>query len=144
MSNRTTPAAKLQAICTRRETCPGGQNMAKVSVFGIGYVGAVSATCLANDGHTVIAVDVDTHKVNTLNNGRAPIVEAGLEPLLMKNVERGSLYATTDCEAAIAATDMSFICVGTPSDGSGAVELEYVRRACRDVGAALAKKASYH
>ncbi|MEK1888631.1 MAG: nucleotide sugar dehydrogenase [Phyllobacterium sp.] len=116
----------------------------KVSVFGIGYVGAVSATCLANDGHKVIAVDVDAHKVNTLNRGRAPIVEAGLEPLLAKNVASGALCATTDCEAAIAATDISFICVGTPSDKSGAVGLDYVRRVCHDVGAALATKGAYH
>lgn len=118
--------------------------MAKVSVFGIGYVGAVSAACLANDGHTVIAVDVDALKVNTLNSGNAPIVEAGLEPLLRSSVESGALFATTDGGGAIAKTDISFICVGTPSDAFGAVELEHVRRACQHVGRALAKKRSYH
>ena len=118
--------------------------MAKVSVFGIGYVGVVSAACLANDGHKVFAVDVDAKKVNTLNCGRAPIVEVGLERLLKSSVDSGALSATTDADAAIALSDITFICVGTPSTSSGAVDLEYVRRACHNVGGALAKKDSYH
>lgn len=89
--------------------------MARISVFGIGYVGVVAAACLAKDGHEVVAVDIDPAKVDTINRGKTPIVEKGLEPLIEMTVANGSLRATLDIDEAIAATDLSFVCVGTPS-----------------------------
>ncbi len=118
--------------------------MATISVFGIGYVGAVAAACLARDGHRVIAVDVDPGKVATINAGRAPIVEAGLAELIAAQVAAGRLSATTDVQAAIDATEASFVCVGTPSAADGSVGLTHVAAACRDIGAALARKDGFH
>lgn len=118
--------------------------MARISILGIGYVGVVSAACLAEDGHTVVAVDVDPAKVAKLNAGEAPIVETGLTPLLERNVARGRLSATTDVSSAIAETDLTFICVGTPSASDGAVGLNYVKQACKDVAAAIRQKSTFH
>lgn len=118
--------------------------MAKISVFGIGYVGVVSAACLADDGHEVIAVDVDPAKVSAVNAGISPIVEQGLDEILARAVKSGRLRATTDGQQAVLDTDASFICVGTPSDDTGAVGLKYVRAVCGDIGVALAQKPSFH
>ena len=89
--------------------------MARVSVFGIGYVGVVSAACLASDGHDVIAVDVDPGKIKAINDGLSPIVENGLDALIASVVKAGKLVATNDVQYAIDNTDASFVCVGTPS-----------------------------
>ncbi|KQV70455.1 nucleotide sugar dehydrogenase [Rhizobium sp. Root1220] len=118
--------------------------MSRISILGIGYVGAVSGACLAEDGHTVVAVDIDPLKVAKLAVGEPPIVEAGLAALLARNVERGRLSATTDVHAAVADTDVTFICVGTPSTAEGSVGLDYVKQACRDVAVALRGKTSFH
>ena len=118
--------------------------MARISVFGIGYVGVVSAACLADDGHEVIAVDVDPNKVKAVNAGLSPIVENGLDELLARNVAAGRIKATTDARQAVLDTDASFVCVGTPSDPSGAVGLKYVKSACADIGAAIAAKGKFH
>ncbi|MBD3666052.1 nucleotide sugar dehydrogenase [Sulfitobacter aestuariivivens] len=118
--------------------------MAKISVFGIGYVGVVSAACLAQDGHEVIAVDVDTGKIKAINEGRSPIVEEGIEELVRQVVKDGNLTATDDFEQAVLNSDVSFICVGTPSSPDGSVGLEYVISVCENIGKALAKKKSYH
>ncbi|MGR3632029.1 MAG: nucleotide sugar dehydrogenase [Limimaricola soesokkakensis] len=118
--------------------------MAKISVFGIGYVGVVSAACLAKDGHEVIAVDLDPHKVEVLNAGRSPIVENGLDELIREGVESGRLRATTSAAEAIANTEASFVCVGTPSDADGSVGLKYVTSVCENIGAAIAQKGGFH
>ncbi len=118
--------------------------MAKISVFGIGYVGVVSAACLADDGHEVIAVDLDPAKVSAVNAGLSPIVEAGLDEILVRAVKSGRLRATTDGQQAVLDTDASFICVGTPSDESGAVGLRYVTGVCEDIGRAIGQKQSFH
>lgn len=118
--------------------------MAKISVFGIGYVGVVSAACLAQDGHDVIAVDVDTGKIKAINAGQSPIVEEGIDELVQKVVADGKLTATNDFEQAVLDTDVSFICVGTPSAPDGSVGLSYVTSVCENIGKALAKKDSYH
>ena len=118
--------------------------MARISVFGIGYVGVVAAACLARDGHQVVAVDVDPGKIRSINDGISPIVENGLGELIAAAVAQGRLSATADVAAAIAATDTSFVCVGTPSAADGSVGLRYVEQACRDIGAALAAKDAYH
>ncbi len=118
--------------------------MAKISIFGIGYVGVVSAACLAKDGHTVIAVDVDPGKVNAINAGASPIVENGLPELIADVVARGLLTATLDIEAAVHNTDASFVCVGTPSAPDGSLGLTYVTSVCESIGRAIASKGSYH
>lgn len=118
--------------------------MAKISVFGIGYVGVVSAACLARDGHEVIAVDVDPGKIKAINDGLSPIVENGLNELIRDVVAAGKLTATNDVQYAIDNTDASFVCVGTPSAPDGSVGLTYVTGVCRNIGAALAGKAGYH
>jgi GDP-mannose 6-dehydrogenase len=118
--------------------------MARLAVFGIGYVGAVSAACLARDGHDVLAVDVDPGKVETINAGRSPIVERGLAELIAEMVAAGRLRATTDAMAAIAETDASFICVGTPSAADNSIGLDHVKGVCAEIGRALAGKAGFH
>lgn len=118
--------------------------MARITVFGIGYVGVVSAACLARDGHEVVAVDLDEGRVATVNAGRSPIVEKDLEPLIAEGVASGRLRATTDAAEAVANTEISFVCVGTPSDPDGAVGLKFVRAVSADIGHALAKKDGFH
>src|SRR5207247_1817581 len=95
----------------------------KVSVFGLGYVGSVSAAALAADGHDVIGVDVNAEKVAAVNGGRSPIVEPGLEELLARVAAEGRLRATTDTARAVAASEVSLICVGTPSRRNGSLDL---------------------
>ena len=116
----------------------------KISVFGIGYVGVVSASCLAKDGHEVIAVDVDQGKIDAINAGNSPIVEEGIDDLVREVVAAGKLTATSDTQHAIDNTDASFICVGTPSAPDGSVGLSYVTDVCRNIGAAMANKDGYH
>lgn len=116
----------------------------KVSVFGIGYVGAVTAACAARDGHTVIAVDVNPIKVEAINAGRTPIVEPGLDEMIEAEVGKGRLSATDDIFAAVAATELSLLCVGTPSRENGSIDLGYVTRVAEQIGDALRKKSDLH
>lgn len=118
--------------------------MARISVFGIGYVGAVAAACLARDGHDITAVDLDQSRVALINRGQSPIVETGLSELISEGVEAGRLRATSDVGTAIDQSDISLICVGTPSAKSGALDLTQVKTVCRQVGDAIARKTSYH
>ena len=115
-----------------------------VSVFGLGYVGCVSAASFAGDGHHVIGVDVNQGKVDAVNAGRSPIVEPGLEELLAQNVAEGRLRATTDTASAIRETDVSLLCVGTPSRRNGSLDLSYLERVAGQVGRAIADKSAYH
>jgi GDP-mannose 6-dehydrogenase len=116
----------------------------KVAVFGLGYVGSVSAASFAADGHTVVGVDVSPDKVASLNEGRSPIVEKGLDELIRDNTANGRLRATTSTGEAIAATELSLICVGTPSRKNGSLDLAYLERVCEQIGEALTSKADYH
>lgn len=122
----------------------GKYRMARISIFGIGYVGAVSAGCLARDGHHVIAVDNLQAKVDCISAGRSPIIEAGLDNLIAKAVDDGLLVATTDAETAIADTDVSFVCVGTPSAANGAIGTSYIENVCQLIGAAIKRKNKFH
>jgi GDP-mannose 6-dehydrogenase len=115
-----------------------------VSVFGLGYVGSVSAASFAADGHDVVGVDVNPDKAASVNEGRSPIVEKGLPELIAESVSRGALRATTSTTDAIAATDLSLICVGTPSRRNGSLDLSYLERVCEQIGEALRDKDSYH
>ena len=118
--------------------------MARIVVFGIGYVGVVSAACLARDGHQVIAVDVDPGKVAAINAGLSPIVEHGLPELIAEVVAAGNLTATLDAAAAVRASDASFVCVGTPSAADGSIGLTYVQDVCRAIAEALPGKDGFH
>jgi GDP-mannose 6-dehydrogenase len=118
--------------------------MTRFSVFGIGYVGVVSAACLARDGHQVTAVDVDPAKVAAINAGRSPIVEKGLPDLIGQVVAAGRLIATTDARQAVHATDASFVCVGTPSGPDHSIGLTYVTAVCEEIGRALADHPGFH
>lgn len=110
----------------------------------MGYVGVVAASCLASDGHAVIGVDVNTTKVDLINAGVAPIVESEIAELIGAGSVAGRLRATTDVAEAVSATDISLICVGTPSQLNGALDLSYVRKVCEEIGAALRDKAGFH
>lgn len=116
----------------------------RISVFGLGYVGAVSAACLAAEGHDVIGVDVNPTKVALINEGRSPIVEEGIAELTAKMVAEGRLRATADTDEAVADTDISLVCVGTPSNDNGSLKLDYVERVSEQIGAAIAQKESRH
>lgn len=115
----------------------------KISVIGSGYVGSVTAACFAEVGHEVVCVDVDKKKMDQINAGISPIYEEGLGELLQKYAGK-SLTATTDYEYAIMNTDISFVCVGTPSAEDGSIDLSIVRAATASIGAVLAKKEGYH
>ncbi len=116
----------------------------RVSVFGLGYVGSVSAASLAADGHDVIGVDVNPAKVDAINQGHSPIVEPGLEALLREDVASGRLSATMDTADAVHRTDVSLICVGTPSRRNGSLDLTYLVRVCEQIGDALKTTPGYH
>jgi GDP-mannose 6-dehydrogenase len=116
----------------------------KVAVFGLGYVGCVSAACLARDGHTVTGVDVSAQKVEAVAGGRSPLIEPGLNQLVRDTVRAGRLRATTDSCAAVRQSDVSLICVGTPANGNGSLNLHFVQHVSRQIGAALATHHTYH
>jgi GDP-mannose 6-dehydrogenase len=109
----------------------------KLSVLGLGYVGTVSAGCLARDGHQVVGVDSEPVKVDMINAGRSPIIEKDIGAIISEQVAAGRLSATLDVAAAVQRSDLSLICVGTPSRANGDIDLKYVRRVCEQVGAAL-------
>lgn len=115
----------------------------KISVIGTGYVGTVSAVCFAELGHQVTCVDVDKSKIDQINAGVAPIYEEGLSGLLKKHAGK-NLRATSDYDLAVINSDVSFICVGTPSDSHGNIDLHIVKAACNGIGDSLRKKKRYH
>lgn len=118
--------------------------MDRVSVFGLGYVGCVSAACLARDGHSVVGMDVNPSKVARINDGHSTILEEGIDELVTAVVRSGHLRATTDLNDAIDATDITLICVGTPSRRNGNIDLSYVLRVCEEIGARLKTKKGWH
>jgi GDP-mannose 6-dehydrogenase len=115
-----------------------------ISVFGLGYVGAVSCACLAREGHTVIGVDVSQRKVDLINKGQPPIVERGLDELIGDGVRSGLIRATTDVREAVMQSDISLICVGTPSMINGNINLGYIYKVCEEIGMVMQEKDSYH
>ena len=111
----------------------------KVTVFGTGYVGLVTGTCLAEVGHQVVCVDIDPAKVAGLNNGVIPIYEPGLEDMVLSNHASGRLQFTTDAASAVAHGDILFVAVGTPPDEDGSADLQYVLTVARTIGEYLAR-----
>ena len=116
----------------------------KISVFGLGYVGAVSSGCLAKDGHKVIGVDPNEAKVAMINEGQSPIVEEAIGELLANGVAKDRIRATSDPVLAVQESEMSLVCVGTPSQANGSLDLRYVKAVCAEIGAAIAEKTERH
>jgi GDP-mannose 6-dehydrogenase len=116
----------------------------KISVMGLGYVGAVSAACLADDGHEVIGVDVNPFKVALIKLGRAPVIEEGLEQAIARNVAAGALTATSDGRSAVRETEISIVCVGTPSRSNGNLDDHYVKHVCLEIGEAVRSAGKKH
>lgn len=116
----------------------------RISIFGLGYVGAVSAGCLASDGHDVIGVDPNQTKVDLINQGVTPIIEKDIGEMIAKTAKSRKLRATTDVHEAVMESDISLICVGTPSMLNGNLDLSYVRRVCEEIGVALKEKSGFH
>jgi len=109
----------------------------KICVLGLGYVGTVSAGCLAQEGHEVVGVDPESRKVDLINAGKAPIIEKDIGPIIERQVAARRLRATTDVSAAVGQADLALVCVGTPSRANGDIDLTFVRRVCEQIGAAL-------
>ncbi|MGA7928920.1 MAG: UDP-glucose/GDP-mannose dehydrogenase family protein [Candidatus Sulfotelmatobacter sp.] len=115
-----------------------------ISVFGLGYVGSVSAACFASMGHHVIGVDVNPAKVEMVERGRSPIIEGGMNELVAEGYRACRLHATTDSTAAVLQSDVSFVCVGTPSLRNGKLDLSHIEKVAREIAAALKQKKSAH
>src|SRR5438034_4616981 len=115
-----------------------------ISVFGLGYVGTVTAACLAHKGNQVLGVDLSRSKVEALDAGQSPIVEPRVTELIAECNRACRLHATSDAEAAVLKTEISFLCVGTPSLRNGKLDLGHIEPVCREIGRALQKKNSFH
>src|SRR5437764_5740222 len=115
-----------------------------VSVFGLGYVGCVSAACLANEGFDIIGVDVNVAKVTLVASGHPTVVEEGIEPLMCSMVQAGRLHATMHAAEAVRHSSISLICVGTPSQANGSLNLSHVQRVAGQIGHALREKEEHH
>lgn len=116
----------------------------KISVFGLGYVGCVTAACLARDGHDVLGIDVNEVKLELLRSGKSPIKEPGLDELINQVVCEKRLQMTGDAKKAVLESEISLICVGTPSNDNGSLKLNYVINVCREIGEALKSKQDFH
>ena len=112
----------------------------KISVFGLGYVGAVTAACFAQEKHEVLGVDVMDEKVRLLNEGQSPIIEEQIGDIIAEQVRCSRLRATTDCAEGLAQADIAIVCVGTPSQADGALDTSYVAKVCTQIGEALANR----
>lgn len=115
-----------------------------ISIFGLGYVGSVMAACFAHKGNRVVGVDVSRAKVDAINCGLSPIIEARMDDLVAEAVAAGRLRAATDVEYAVRETEISFVCVGTPSQSNGKLDLSHVEQVSREIGRALGQKTSRH
>ena len=116
----------------------------RISVFGLGYVGVVSVACLARDGHEVIGVDIDHNKLELLRNGKSPVMEEGIVELIEQVSASGRLQVSDDAASAVAQTEVSIICVGTPSAYNGSQDQSAIRRTCQSLGTAMAGKEDQH
>ena len=115
-----------------------------ISIFGLGYVGCVNAACLANEGHHIIGIDINEKKVDLIASGLPTVIEAGIEEPIKRSVANNRLKATMDFAAAVLETDISIICVGTPSSKNGHLNMEHVFAVTRQIGKSLNKKKTFH
>lgn len=118
--------------------------MARISVVGTGYVGLITGVTLAHMGHDVICVDIDHKKVDMINSGTPPIYEVGLETMMKDVIDKGRFRATTAIEDATMSSDISYLCVGTPSSADGSIDLSYIEDAARDIGRSISASGKYH
>jgi GDP-mannose 6-dehydrogenase len=118
--------------------------MNRISIFGLGYVGVVSAGCLAKEGHAVVGVDPNKTKVDMINDAKSPIIEPDIGALISAAVSDGKLRATSDPVQSVLETDLSLICVGTPSQPNGDLDLTHIRHVCEEIGRALRQKKERH
>src|SRR5437660_12884558 len=116
----------------------------RISIFGLGYVGAVSLACLARDGHTVIGVDIDGAKLELIRLGRTPVVEDGMVHLVASVAASGRVSVTTDIREAVLHTELSLICVGTPSAPNGSQDQSALANLARDLGQSMRQKSEPH
>ena len=112
----------------------------RISVFGLGYVGTVCAACLADRGHTVIGIDKAAAKVDLIRSGRSPVVEREIDEIVERTVKSGHLTATADVTEAVKGTDLSLVCVGTPSRRNGALGLAAIEAVSTEIGEAIRSK----
>ena len=140
-SSTTTAVVHDADLFTRDDAVPTSLN---VTLFGLGYVGSVTASCLARQGHHVVGVDIDQGKVDSFNRGVATVVEPDLDLIVEEAVRSGTLRATTRVDEALVGSDVSLICVGTPSAANGGTDLSHLRRVVEDVGRALAGSSRPH
>ncbi len=115
-----------------------------ISIFGLGYVGCVGVGCLAEMGHQVVGVDVEQTKVNLINEGKATIVENGIDELIFSNKKRNRIKATTNVKEAVSESDVAIICVGTPNDANGHLNMEYIENVAREIGRELKEKNGFY
>src|SRR5438093_13555941 len=118
--------------------------MKSISIFGLGYVGATTAACLTSRGHRVIGVDPNPLKVERIQAGMSPIIEAGVQEMIASAHERGLISARQDSASAVAESEISFISVGTPSQRNGKLDISQIRKVCVDIGDALRGKNDFH
>src|SRR5262245_37866537 len=116
----------------------------RISIFGLGYVGAVSLACLARDGHSVIGVDIDLAKLELIRSGKTPVVEEGMVELMAWVAGSGRVSVTTDVRQAVLASDVSLICVGTPSSPNGSQDQSTVLSLAHELGGAMREKSENH
>jgi GDP-mannose 6-dehydrogenase len=116
----------------------------EISVFGLGYVGCVSLGCLAQDGHNVIGVDINKEKVNLINQGKPTIIEKSIDKIIEDQYKNGRVKATDNYKEAVLATDISIICVGTPSTEQGHLNLEHIHNVGEQIGESLKEKRTFH
>lgn len=115
-----------------------------LSIFGLGYVGAVSCACFAKLGHQVWGVDINQHKIDLINSGKSPIVEKDLEEYIAEGVAKGKIEALKQVQQAVHTSDVSIVCVGTPSQLNGNIDLSYIYKVCLQIGEALKDKSGFH
>jgi GDP-mannose 6-dehydrogenase len=115
-----------------------------LSVFGLGYVGSVTAACLAHKGNRVVGVDIDSAKVQTIEDGRSPVLEKDINELVEESRKAGRLFGTTDPIRAVCESDLSIVCVGTPSEKNGRIDVSHLQRACEEIGEGIAQKKKFH
>jgi GDP-mannose 6-dehydrogenase len=132
------------ALDERQQRRPQAAVLKRISIFGLGYVGAVSLACLARDGHRVTGVDIDPAKLDLIRSRKSPILEEGIQELMRDVVESGRVSVTHDAVQAIRDTELSFVCVGTPSASNGSQDLTAILRLAEQIGAALATKNEFH
>jgi GDP-mannose 6-dehydrogenase len=137
-------AMRVNMVEAKDQALPQQKTFPSISVIGLGYVGAVSAACFAKIGHRVVGVDLDTRKTDAINAGRGPLVEHDLDDYISEGIQEGLIGAVNSALGAVVGTDMTFVCVGTPSMEDGSVNLNALTGAARDIGMALRAKKEWH